>query len=114
MWSRVGSRDGLSPILCEAIFCRQSWLAAPSARAPWLAGAGLRRSRAVGMRLGSDRVERDHGVRVGAAGAHLGGHPYRLHDLLLAGALALREPRVAADAVGALGDMRDGHRDQLL
>src|SRR4051812_34775370 len=115
MWSRLGSSGGLSPIVCEAIFCRQSGVAAPSARAPRFAGAGpRRRSRAVVMRFGSNSVQRDHGVRVGTAGAHLGGHPDRLHDLLLARASALREPRVAADAVGALGGMRDGDRDQLL
>jgi hypothetical protein len=37
-------------------------------------------------------------VRVGAAGAHLGGDPDRLHDLPLSGALAQCDPGVAADA----------------
>ena len=53
-------------------------------------------------------------MRVRASGPHLGGDPDRLHDLLLAGALALSQPRVAADAVRALRHMRDSDRDELL
>src|SRR5687767_4833638 len=59
-------------------------------------------------------VERDHRVGVGTPGTHLGGHPDRLHELLLGRALAQGCLRMAADAVRALGDVRDGHRDDLL
>src|SRR5215218_2702065 len=69
-------------------------------------------SAAVGSRAGG--VERDHGVGVGASGAHFGGDPDRLHDLRFGGALAQRDPGMAADAVRALGHVRDRHRDQLL
>jgi hypothetical protein len=59
-------------------------------------------------------VQRQGGMRVRAAGAHLGGDPDRLHDLLLAGSLLQGFGRMALDAVGALGDVRHRHRDQLL
>jgi len=59
-------------------------------------------------------VQRDGRVGVGPAGAHLGRDPYRLHDLLVARALAPREACVAGDAVRTLGDVRDCDRDELL
>jgi hypothetical protein len=59
-------------------------------------------------------LQGEGGVRVGATGAHLRGHPDRLHDLLRARALALGQPGVPADAVRALGGVRDRDRDQLL
>ena len=53
-------------------------------------------------------------MRVRTAGAHLRSDPYRLHELPLVGALAQRGLRVASDAVWALCDVSDGHRDELL
>lgn len=68
----------------------------------------------MGSCLRAQGVESDRGVGVGAAGAHLGRHPDRLHDLAVLGTSALCEPGVAADAVGALRHVRDRHRNQLL
>jgi hypothetical protein len=55
-------------------------------------------------------------VRVGegATSSHLRGDPDRLHDLLGSVALADVQLGVALDAVWALGDVRDGYRDELL
>jgi len=83
----------------------------PATRPPWpLRLAGLP---AVAVCCGQ-RVKREHRVCVGAAGTHLGRHPDGLHDLPLACAAALRKPRVPADAVRALRDVRNGNCDQLL
>src|SRR5689334_23966464 len=60
------------------------------------------------------RVQSDRGMREGCAGAHLGGDPYRLHDLALARAVVERAERMAADAVRALRRVSDRHRDELL
>jgi hypothetical protein len=59
-------------------------------------------------------LEGQRRVRVGAARAHLGRDPDRLHQLLFVGALAQRGRRVASDAVRALRDVGDGGCDQLL
>ena len=53
-------------------------------------------------------------MRVCAAGAHLGRHPDRFHELLPCRAMPPSGFGVAADAVGALRDMGDGDGDQLL
>jgi hypothetical protein len=55
-------------------------------------------------------------VRVGegATSSHLRDDPDRLHDLLGSVALADVQLGVALDAVWALGDVRDGYRDELL
>lgn len=53
-------------------------------------------------------------MRVGAASAHFGCHPDRLHDLLVARTLALGGARVALDAVRALRGMRHGDGNELL
>ena len=53
-------------------------------------------------------------MRVGPAGAHLGGDPDRLHQLLLGRTPSQGGTRVALDAELTLRDVRDGHRDQLL
>lgn len=42
----------------------------------------------------AERVHRNGGMGISAAGAHLGGNPDRLHDLLVAGAFAPGELRV--------------------
>ncbi len=49
----------------------------------------------------------------GTARAHLGGDPDGLHDLFVAGPCAVREPGVTFYAVGALGHVRHGDRDEL-
>ena len=59
-------------------------------------------------------VEGKSRVRERTSGAHLGRHPDRLHDLLLAGTGSARQLRVAADAVGALGHVGDRDGDELL
>src|SRR5690348_5717386 len=89
------------------------WLLASSAC--WRVGA-CRWSRPglAGGRSVAKGVERDRGVRVRAAGAHLGGDPDRFHDLLVARTLAPCEPGVPADAVRALRGVRERDRDQLL
>ena len=51
---------------------------------------------------------------VGASGAHLGGHPYRFHQLLTCGAVPECGFGVPLDAVWALRHVRDRNRDQLL
>lgn len=53
-------------------------------------------------------------MRVGAAGANLGGDPDRFHDLLRACSFALSEAGVALNAVRALRDVGGCHGDQLL
>jgi hypothetical protein len=50
----------------------------------------------------------------GAAGAHFGGHPDGLHQLLLGRAVAQRGAGVALVALGALGDVGVGNGDELL
>ena len=67
--------------------------------------------RAVGVGGGLERQGR---VCVGAARAHLGRDPDRLHQLPLVGTLAQRRLGMALDAVRALGDVGDGNGDQLL
>src|SRR6185437_93476 len=59
-------------------------------------------------------VQRQRGVRIGTAGAHLGGHPDRLHYLLLRRALLQRLGGMALDAIRALRRVGHRHRDQLL
>src|SRR3546814_1088938 len=56
-------------------------------------------------------VECQDRMGVSAAGAHLRGHPDRLHQLLLRGALSQRRLGMALAAVGALSDVRDRDRD---
>lgn len=73
---------------------------APSGRRVWLHGL--------------DGVQGQRGVGERAPGAHLCGHPDRLHDLLGGVAFAQRQLGVASDAVRTLGHVRDGHRDELL
>jgi hypothetical protein len=51
---------------------------------------------------------------VGAAGAHLGRDPDRFHQLLARGARTQGRLGMALDAIGALRDVRDGDRDELL
>ena len=51
---------------------------------------------------------------IGAAGAHLGRDPDRFHQLLARGARTQGRLGVALNAIGALRDMRDGDRDELL
>src|SRR4051812_35091928 len=46
--------------------------------------------------------------------AHLRGDPDGFHELAVAGAGAVGQPRVSADAVRALRDVSDRHCDQLL
>src|SRR5688500_20335618 len=53
-------------------------------------------------------------MRISGARSHFGGGPARFPDLLGRRSLAERGGGMAADAVGALGDVRDGYRDQLL
>src|SRR3954463_3483255 len=53
------------------------------------------------------RIERNIRVRVGGTSAHFGSDPDGLHHFLLGGPLLDRELRMAANAVRALGDMRD-------
>lgn len=50
----------------------------------------------------------------GAARAHFCRHPDGFHQLLLRSTTAERRPRMASDAIGALGHMSDGDGDDLL
>src|SRR5438552_11615102 len=59
-------------------------------------------------------VDGDDRMRVGGAGPHFSGDPNRFHELLFGRALFQCEPRVAADAIGALGHMRHCDRNDLL
>src|SRR5450631_2303468 len=63
---------------------------------------------------GLDGLQSQGGVGEGTPGAHLSGHPDRLHDLLGGVALAKRQLGVALDAVWALGHVRDSYGDELL
>ncbi len=63
---------------------------------------------------GLDGAQGEGGVGESTPGAHLRGHPDRLHDLLGGVALAHRQLGVAVDAVRALGHVRDGNGDELL
>jgi hypothetical protein len=60
------------------------------------------------------RLDRDHRMRVGGAGAHFGGDPDRLHHLGLGRTALQCQLGVAADAVRALRDVRRRDGDQLL
>src|SRR6185437_426837 len=59
-------------------------------------------------------VQRQRGVRIGTAGTHFGGHPDRLHDLLLSSTVLERLGGVALDAIRTLRGVGHRHRDQLL
>src|SRR5665213_1911549 len=61
-----------------------------------------------------NRVECEGRMRVRGPSAHFRGDPYRFHDLLWRRPVAQRGSRVAADAIRALGHVRDGDRNQLL
>ena len=53
-------------------------------------------------------------MRVSAAGAHLGRDPDRFHQFLRRRPRAQRRLGMAANAVGTLRGVRDGHGDELL
>ena len=59
-------------------------------------------------------VQCDGGMGEGAACAHLGANLDGFHGLLVGCASPVDELGVTGDAVRALGDVRDRHRDQLL
>ena len=54
------------------------------------------------------------GTGIGAAGAHLGRDPDRFHQLLARGARTQGRLGMDLDVIGALRDVRDGDRDELL
>ena len=60
-----------------------------------------------------DFLDREHRVRVSAAASHFCCDPDRFHNLLRRRAMSQSGFGVAADAVGALGDMGHGDGDQL-
>lgn len=62
----------------------------------------------------AESVQCHGGMGKGAARPHLGGDPDRFHDLFVACSCPVGELGVTGDAVGALGDVGDRHRDQLL
>ena len=57
---------------------------------------------------------RDDRMRECCAGAHFRRHPDRFHQLLMRSAFAQRGARVAANAIRALRDVRDGDGNDVL